>query len=119
MRRLLLILAALAVSPLALANPTSIPTANLTLTAGGAPQTLVAAGTCNGILWVNNALEAANEGAVGPEPVFVTLLGSAASGGGGPSIQISPGVIQPLLPQGNAVSWVAATTGHKINAFCQ
>ena len=119
MRRVLLLLAALAVSPLAAANPTSIASANLTLVAGGTAQALVAAGKCNGTLYVSNGDTATNQGGImAAEPIFVNFVGTAAAGGGDGTMEIVSG-IQAIPAFGVAVSWVAATTGHKISAFCE
>lgn len=119
MRRILLVLAALAVSPLAAANPTSIATANLTLGSGGTAQALVTAGKCVGTLYISNGDTATNQGGImTAEPIFFSLVDTAAAGGGNGSLELVTGVL--AVPTfGAAVSWVAATTGHKISAFCE
>ena len=122
MKHLLIGCAVLALAGIAYANPTKFPAAALVLTAGNQSQQLFALNGCNGYLFISNGLEAANEGGIAAaEPVFVTLVqgDSATAGGGTSTFEISPGVNQYLIAKGAQASWVAATTGHKIGAFCQ
>ncbi len=97
------------------------PSSNLTLTAGGASQTLAAANACPNFIYINNATSTAGEGGIAAtESIWVNIQGGAATAtGGGSSIEIAPGVIQPFVAQTTAITWIAATTGHKINAVCE
>lgn len=102
-------------------STTAVPSANLTLTAGGTSQALMPAGACPNLIYIGNAQEAANQGGIGAaEPIFVNLTGGpAAAGGDSNSIEISSGTLQPFVAQTTGISWIATTTGHKISVVCE
>ena len=103
-------------------TPTGIsPSSNLTLVTGGASQTLAAANVCPNFIYINNATSTAGEGGIAAaESIWVNITGdTSTSTGGGSSIEIAPGVTQPFVAQTVAITWIAATTGHKINAVCE
>ena len=91
---------------------------SLTLATGGAAQTLFAAGEVVAGCVIGNPTTATEEGIGAAEAISVSLITTAVAGGG---------VATTILEAGQwmgcgaglttAVSWIAATTGHKINAY--
>lgn len=79
------------------------------ITGGGTSQTLLAAGTRNKVVIWNPVTET--------EPIFINFT-SAASGSGAGSIPLEPGSMwieqSPSPVTNEAITVVAATTGHKV-----
>lgn len=102
-------------------TPATVPSGNLTLTAGNTSQTLAAANLCPNFIYISNGLSAADEGGIAAtEPVWVNLTSSAAvASPGGASIPVYPGVTQPFVAQSTAITWIATTISHKISAVCE
>jgi len=106
--------------------PGNLGSLSLTLTAGGVAQTLMAEQTREMMLtcMFRNPTTAIDQGisaALGalPEAVYIRWDGVAATAtSGGPSFMIGPGETLITGPQVKSISWIAATTGHKLQGAC-
>lgn len=88
----------------------SAPSGALTLTSGGTAQTLFNAGEITNGCTIQNPSTAT-------EKMHVNLFTTAVNTDGGTSIELGIGASMACGPLTTAVSWIAATTGHAINAI--
>lgn len=97
------------------------PSSNLTLVAAGVSQTLIAANACPNFVTIENSTTAAAQGGIAAaESVWVRRTsGNSIMTGGSGSTEIASGVRQSFLASTVAMTWIAATIGHKINAWCE
>jgi len=118
MQRTLLILALLLPALPAAATVTA-PTGSLTLAVAGVAQNFQNAG--NSVFCViKNPASATEQGITTAEAVWVNLTGTAVAAAGGASISLEPDEAQTVgWTGGAAISWVAATAGHKIEGYCE
>lgn len=102
-------------------TPTAPTGAVLTLAAGGTPQNLANANACPNFIYIQNGQTTAEQGGIAAvETVYVNLTGNGASATpGGQSFAVYPGTTPIFVAQTTAIKWVAATTGHAINAWCE
>lgn len=92
----------------------AIPSGNLTLVAGGSAQLFASSVINGGIIY--NPSTATFQGIGGAESIWVDIAGSSAAiGGGNASIEVQAGEMFNLFGITGAITWTAATTGHKIN----
>lgn len=122
------ILAAMLVAAPALADTPVKPgrifplavTGSLTLTTGGTAQNAEAAQSSNDPIscLIKNPLSSTDQGIATAERVYVNAQGTAAAAAGGSSVSLEAGDWMITGPQTGAVSWIAATTGHKIQGWC-
>lgn len=107
-------------------NPTPpIATACCTLTTGGVAQNFQNATSNSGqalqspvqCVLVNPAT-ATEQGIATAEEIWVSVFGAAVLSAGSTSIAIEAGDNIRFLPATNAISWNAATTGHKVSGYC-
>lgn len=97
----------------------TIPT--LTLTLGGTAQTLVAAQPASSPIscMFKNPGDATDQGIATAEKAYIRMDGTAATAAGGTaSMTLDPGDVLTTGPQVKVISWIAATTGHKLEGFC-
>lgn len=107
----LFVLTAIPVSVQAQQNTPTAPSQSLTLAAGGTAQNLFAAGEVFRGCAITNPQTAT-------EPIWVNFYTTAVAAANTTSIPLVAG--QSIgCPGGltTAVSWIAATTGHQINAY--
>jgi hypothetical protein len=93
----------------------------LKLASGGASQQLFKLKEVQNGCTISNPLSATDEGSIAAaEEIWVDFTGFAAvAGGNGTAISIQPGQSYTFVGglDYTSVNWVAATTGHTINAF--
>lgn len=91
-----------------------------TLSSGGVAQALVAAQPNSSPLTClfKNPLSAADQGIAAAEAAYINVVGTAVAAGGGNSIVLQPGETLTTGPQTGAISWIAATTSHKLMGVC-
>ena len=91
----------------------------MTLVAGGTAQTLFAAMEVLHGCVIINPTTATEEGIGATEAISVSFTAVAAVGGGGVATTILEPGQAVSCGQGmtNAITWIATTTGHKINAW--
>ncbi len=94
-------------------------TLSLTLSAGGVAQTLMAAQPASSPIacMFRNPDTTADQG-VTAEIAYINTVGTAVASQAGASITLNPGDAIVTGPQTRAISWIAATTGHKLQAWC-
>lgn len=69
--------------------------------------------------FIVNPTTLTEQGIAGAEAIWVNVLGVAVgTAGGGTSFPLEPGQSVTIDPTTNAISWIAATTGHKIAGYC-
>ena len=95
------------------------PSGVTTLASGGAAITLCAAGEVTRGGLISNPSTAAAQNVATAESIFVNLIGTATTTPGGNVFEVLPGASFPLPPLTTAVSWTAATAGHKISVWVQ
>lgn len=95
-------------------------TGTLTLATGGTAQDLSTVRTAGDAIscLVKNPLTATDQGIASAERVWINFLTTATATSGAGSIPLEPGDWIIVGPQTGAVSWIAATTGHKISGVC-
>jgi len=91
----------------------------LTLTTGGVASTLSAAPTTARSCFIQNPSTNTGQGIATAESIWVNYVTTATAASGGSSFEIVPGGNITTPQTTLAVSWIAATTGHKIGAVCQ
>jgi hypothetical protein len=105
-----------------------VATACCTLTAGGTAQPFQNATNASGSGYAStqtpvaclivNPTTANEQGIAAAEAIWYNVVGTAAVAAGGQSIPLEAGANVIVYPATNAVSWIAATTGHKIAGYC-
>jgi hypothetical protein len=94
-------------------------TGSLTLASAGVAQNFQNAGV-SVFCVIKNPATATEQGIGTAEAIWVNVTGTAVAGGGGASISLEPDESQTVgWTGGLAISWVAATAGHKIEGYCQ
>ena len=94
------------------------PTGNLTLVAGGTAQNFQNAGNYVACV-VTNPTTAAEQGIGAAEAIWVNAVTAASASAGATSIPVEAGQSMTFGPTLQAISWIAATTGHKVSGYCQ
>lgn len=96
----------------------SAPSGSMTLTTGGTAQNIFATNEIVHGCLISNPLSATDQGISVAENIYVSFITTAVSGGAVATTPLYPGQSLPC-PGGltTAISWIAATTGHKINAW--
>lgn len=93
-------------------QPFSVPPAQYTLAAGGVPQNLTTTAISGG--WLCNGT-ATDEGISTAETIYWSTDGNAPNTGiYGNGNALVPGSCVQLLPSGEPIIWVAATTNHRV-----
>ena len=91
----------------------------LTLASGGAASTLSASTTTARSCLIQNPSTATGQGIATAETIWVNYVTTATAASGGSSFEVVSGGNITTPQTTLAVSWIAATTGHKIGAVCQ
>jgi hypothetical protein len=104
-----------------------VATACCTLTTGGTAQNFQNATNAGGSGFAStqtpvaclivNPTTTAEQG-VTAEVIWYNVIGVAAASAGGQSVPVEAGQSVVIYPSPNAISWIAATTGHKISGYC-
>jgi hypothetical protein len=105
---------------LAVRNRTVVPaacTGNLTLANANQPQSAQQAQASPVTIILYNPDNAVDQGIGAAEPIWINAVGPAAAASGGSSIKLNPGASIVIGPIVGAVSWVAASAGHKIEGY--
>lgn len=102
-----------------------VATACCTLTTGGTAQNFQNATSNSGTgaqspvsCLIVNPATATDQNIATAEEIWVNVLGAATQTAGATSIPVAAGQSITLAPATSAISWNAATTGHKITGYC-